>query len=274
MNMKAVLCIKHYLFILFYDILLKLYRGGIMEWGFLSITHIVSLVVAVGVVIISYYILKKINKKKQTIILFLLSLLGISAIIYNLIVWDSPIEYLPLHMCSINALLLPIAVITKNKYLVNLLLWCLGALIALILNVGVMNIEIFSPEFFFYFAPHIYEFAIPIFLVMLNHTKMDFRCIPVTILLTILIYTGVHFANIIINSYCIKNNIVDYKGDIIQVNYMFSIIPENILLKLFYKIIPHKYWYMYMVLPIIAIYLILVHLFWNKRKYDSDIIEV
>jgi len=40
---------------------------------------------------------------------------------------------------------------------------------------------------------------------------------------------------------------------------MYSITPEFPLLALFYQVIPCEYWYMYMVVPIVAVYLLLVY---------------
>ena len=156
-------------------------------------------------------------------------------------------------MCSINAIILPIAILTKNKYIGNLLiLWCVGALIALILNYPAADYDIFSWTFVIYYFPHIFEFGIPILLFVFKVIKLDYKTIPVTLITTFVIYTIVHFINVGLNNYFIKNNIVDYTGNIIQVNYMFSYYPDNPVLQIFYNIIPYKYFYMLIVLPIIG----------------------
>ena len=92
-----------------------------MKWGFFTPQHILTLILAAAMITGLYYILKNKSHKIQTAVLFLLSLSGIAAIIYNLVTWGSPLEYLPLHLCSINALILPVAVLTRNKTLGNLL---------------------------------------------------------------------------------------------------------------------------------------------------------
>lgn len=245
-----------------------------MKWGFFSLTHITSLIIAIGIIVGVFFLLKVFDRKKQIYILFSLSFFGIGAIIYNLLKWESPLEYLPFHMCSINALLLPIAVITKNKIIGNLLIvWCLGALFALIVNVHMAETYVFDWSFFFYYFPHISEFAIPIYLFAFKHVKLDYRCILSTLLITILIYTGIHFINMGINNYCIMHNIVDNSGELIQVNYMFSMFPSNALLNVFYNIIPHSYWYMFMVFPIVIIYLIIVYLpsiIKERKKHNTS----
>lgn len=225
-----------------------------MVWGSFTITHIITLIVAVLIVVGLYFILKNKSEKTQTIVLFILSLSGIAAIIYNLVAWDSPLEYLPFHMCSINAMLLPIAVLTKNKQLCNLLLlWCAGAGMALVMNMA--DAELFSWVFNFYYFPHVLELGIPILLFALGHSKMDYKCLPYTLLITLGIYTVVHFINLGINSYAIANNIVDWSGNIIQVNYMFSITPTNPILQIMYNILPYSYWYMLLCIVVVGIYL-------------------
>ena len=105
-------------------------------WGpMFGLTHIITLVFGVLINLGLYFLLKKAPEKVKIGVLFVLSFAGISAIIYNLVTWKSPFEYLPLHLCSLNAMLLPIAVFTRKKWACNLLLlWSLGSYIALILH--------------------------------------------------------------------------------------------------------------------------------------------
>ena len=75
-----------------------------MVWGTFTITHIVSLLLGAGIIIGLYFLLKNKTQKTQTLVLGVLSFAGIAAIIYNLAAWNSPIEYLPFHLCSLNAM--------------------------------------------------------------------------------------------------------------------------------------------------------------------------
>lgn len=232
-----------------------------MKWGSFGTVHIATLILAVLIILGLYFALRKASRKTQTIVLGVLSFSGIGAIIYNLVVWGSPIEYLPLHLCSINAILLPIVVFSRNKTLGNMLLvWCLGALAALVVNMAQAEYEIFSWTFVFYYFPHVLEFGIPILLFSLGIIEKHPKYIPSTLGITMLIYTGVHFCNLGINAYLTSNNVLDYAGNLIQVNYMYSIVPENPLLAIFKQIIPFDYWYMYMIVPILAVYLGIVYL--------------
>ena len=232
-----------------------------MTWGFLSSAHIISLILAVGIITLLYFILKNKSDRVKTIVLGILSFSGIAAIIYNLVAWNSPLEYLPLHLCSLNAMVLPFAVFTRKKVLNNLLLlWSIGALFALIINVSVSDAKILSWTFVFYYFPHVFELGIPILMFLLKLAKKDVKCIISTVVITMTVYTLIHFVNLWINSYAIKNNIVDWAGNVIKVNYMFSIYPNNPLLNLFYSIIPYQYWYMYLTMVVVVIYLGIVYL--------------
>lgn len=232
-----------------------------MTWGFLSSAHIISLILAVGIITLLYFILKNKSDRVKTIVLGILSFSGIAAIIYNLVAWNSPLEYLPLHLCSLNAMVLPFAVFTRKKVLNNLLLlWSIGALFALIINVSVSDAKILSWTFVFYYFPHVFELGIPILMFLLKLAKKDVKCIISTVVITMTVYTLIHFVNLWINSYAIKNNIVDLAGNVIKVNYMYSIYPDNPLLNLLYSIIPYQYWYMYLTMVVIVIYLGIVYL--------------
>ncbi len=227
-----------------------------MTWGSFGAIHITSLVLGIGIIIGLYFLLKKFSQKTQIIVLGILSFAGIGAILYNLLMWDSPVEYLPFHLCSLTAMVLPFAVWTKSKVLNNLLLfWGLGALLALVVNTAQANFEIFSWTFVFYFFPHLLEIGIPLLMFSLRLVKRDVKCIGTTLIITLVTYTVIHFINVGLNDYLLSNQVVDYAGNLIQVNYMYSIKPENPVLQLFYNLIPYPYWYMFLSLPLIVVYL-------------------
>ncbi len=231
-----------------------------MLWGSFGLNHILSLLMGAGIIIGLYFLLRRRSAKTQTIVLGILSFSGIAAMIFNLVAWGSPYEYLPLHLCSLTALVLPIAVFTRSKVLGNLLLlWSLGAVMALVVNTAQANFEIFSDIFAFYFFPHLLEFGIPILLFALGLVKKDIKCIVSTLLITLCALTLVHFANVALNNYFIANEILNPAGELIQVNYMYTIQPENPVLALFWSLIPYPFWYWMPAVPVILIYLLLVY---------------
>ncbi len=227
-----------------------------MTWGTFGIIHIITIILAVLINVALYQILKRTSLRTQRIVLGILSFAGIAAILFNLLAWNSPLEYLPFHLCSLSAMVLPFATLLRSERLGNLLLlWSLGALFAIIVNYAAAEYELFSWTFFFYYFPHVLELGIPIILLKLKHIRLNVKCIISTLIITMVSYTLIHLINVWINAHCIENNLTDYAGNIIQVNYMFSITPENPLLQLFHSIIPHPYWYMFLAIPVAALYL-------------------
>lgn len=231
-----------------------------MPWGFFSLTHILSLLFVPVFTVGMYYLLRDRSEKTQKMVLFLLSLWGIVSMIFNLLYFKSPFEDLPLHLCAFNAMVLPVVVLTKNKILGNVLfLWCLGAVAALILNNEMCEYSFFSWPIFFYYWPHVMEFSIPILLVCLKLIKKDPKCIYSSLGITVAIYTVVHFINLALNRYIRAHDIRNPEGEQILANYMYSLAPNNPLVEWFMKLIPGGYWHMYLTIPIMAVYLLIVY---------------
>ncbi len=229
-----------------------------MTWGTFGAVHLLTLVLSAGIIAALYFLLRNRSHKCQSIVLGILSFSGIAAVVFNLVAWNSPLEYLPFHLCSLTALVLPVAVLTSHKTLCNLLLlWGFGALCALVVNTAQAHFVVFSWTFFFYYIPHTLEAGIILLLFALKRAKTDPRCILSTVGITVAVYTGVHFINLAVNDYCLREGIVDYAGNTVRVNYMYSLWPENPVLDLLYT---KPYWYMFGILPIIGAYLCLVYI--------------
>lgn len=225
-----------------------------MIWGSFGKVHIATIIAAVLINFVLFLFLRKKSRKTQILILFALSIAGLGYTVYTLVFGKSIWENLPLHLFSLNAVLLPFAVLTRKKWACNLLLfWSVGAYIALILNQSMAATPIFSKVFVLYYAALVVGAGVPILLFALDLVDRDHNYIKTTLLITLVVYTFVHFVNLAINT----SGIVGPTGEIIQVNYMFSMAPENQLLNFFHLLIPSPYWYMFLTLP-----LILVYLFW------------
>lgn len=236
-----------------------------MVWGGFGPVRIATLIFAAAALIGLYFLLKKRNQKTQIIVLGVLSFWGIGAIVYNLS-GGYVLQNLPLQLCSYNAMMLPIVVFTRNKTLGNLLLvWSLGALAAIALPFELVETKLLSWDFFFYFFPHVVEFGIPILLFKLGLVQKDPKCIISTVGISMAAYTFSHLMNKLINSM----ELLNIDGNVISVNYMFSIEPANPLVELFYKVIPCEYWHMYMVIPILVVYLLVVYAPQLRRAYRS-----
>jgi uncharacterized membrane protein YwaF len=234
-----------------------------LKWGSFTPTHFISLAVSALIAFGLHFLLRNKSEKVQTWVMFVLSLYGVFALGYEIVVWGfggyNPIQwlqYLPLHMCAYNSILTPVLILTKNKILGNMLpLFATGAAIALLFNSIQADYSIMSFTFFSYFLTHTLGVALPYLMLSLGHVKPHPRYILPTAATTVGLYTLSHFANLIINAYLASVNALDWQDLLIQVNYMFSITPDNPVLALFYAIIPHPYWYMYLSFAVIALYL-------------------
>ncbi|MBQ8276720.1 MAG: YwaF family protein [Clostridia bacterium] len=231
-----------------------------MVWGSFGAVHLISLALAAGIIAGLYFWLRRCGAKTQTWVLGILSFSGVCAMVFNLVAWGSPLEYLPFHLCSLTAMILPFAVLTGSRILNNLLLlWGLGALAALVMNTAQAEFLLLSPAFFFYYFPHVFEFGVVVLMFLLGRVKKDAKCILPTLGITVLAYTAAHFVNLAVNAYSVANDLINPLGGPLRVNYMFSLTPENPLLQLFYDILPVPYWYMFLCIPIIAVYLCCIY---------------
>ncbi len=227
-----------------------------MAWGTFTTAHIISLICAILINVGIYFLLKNRSEKVQITVLGILSFAGIINFTCNLLIWGSPLEYLPLHLCNINAIILPFVVFTRNKVISNLtLLWSFGALFALILNTEVADTAIFGLEFNLFYFSHLLELGVPLIMFKLGLCKLEPKCIFSTLGITFVTYTAIFFINCAINEYTAANGILNLDGQPLIANYMYSVDPNNPLLELFYSWIPYKYWFMLPAFGIVIPYL-------------------
>jgi len=228
-----------------------------MQWGSFTPQHIISLIVSVGLAVSLHFILRKRSERTKVLVLFVLSLIGPLALLHDLY-WGlqtSVLLYLPLHMCSFNAILTPILVWTRNRFLGNLIpLFSVGAVLSLIFNSIQAHYTVFSFVFLFHFLSHTLGYCIPFLMFSLGLVKAHPRYILPCVGTTFGLYTLAHFANLIVNQILIAGNVTDSAGVLYQVNYMFSLSHGgNPALAFFWSLIPYEYFYMFATLPIIAL---------------------
>lgn len=215
-------------------------------WGEpLSITYIISMVVVFAVLIGFIFLLRNKSEKFIKIFLFPFSLLGIAAIIYNLLACENIYRNLPLNFCSYTAVLCPILVlINKRNVLGNYLLaGSIGALVALVLRESdCYEWSLLDGDFIFYYYPHMFEFIIPQVFIFIKKVEIKPIYMPFALVITIILYTI---------SYNI-GHYVNLKYDL-NTNYFFGEGPNNPVLEVCWKILPVKYWYMFLCFPLFLI---------------------
>ncbi len=235
------------------------------KWGFFSPTHIATIIIAILFPIALYFLIRNKSERTQRIVLFAFSMLGPITMLNEIIVYApmaSILVYLPIHLCSINAILTPILICTKNEFIGNITpLFSVGSGLAVIFNTIQADYSIFSVVFILYYSSHAMGCAIPFLMAKLGLVKIRPKYILPSVGIIFLLYTVVHLINVWINTACAAGNIVDGFGDLIQVNYMFSLHhEENPALKFFWSIIPYEYFYMLAVFPIIVVYYLLLNI--------------
>lgn len=222
-----------------------------MIWGTFGTNHLVSLAVGAVSIFALYIALMDSTRKKQIIVLFSFSLIGIISIVYDLIAYNNPIAHLPLSLSALNALLLPYTVLTRQKWCCNyMLVSSIGSYFALIFNYSMADKEIFTIPVILYFLSNVLSAGIPILLFELNLVKRDTKTIFSSISLLVDVYIIVHVVNIIINA----AKLTDKAGQVITVNYMSSLAPTNPVYDFFHILLPHSFWYMIITLPVVIVF--------------------
>ena len=226
-----------------------------MMTGFLGGRHLLSLGLFLAFFAILYSALRKRSLKCKRIVLAILSFAGIPAIIWYPIAYGDLLRFLPLELCSFTALLLPVAVLTGNRTLNNvLLLWSVGSFCAILLNPLETAWAPGDTEFWMFYAPHAAEAAVPWLSLALGLLRKDRRCIPAALGSTFLAYSFSHVCNRLINAR------FERIGSASRVNYMFTEYPENPVLDACWRVIPAPYWYGFVLLPFLVLLLILIYL--------------
>ena len=227
-------------------------------WGEpISINYILSMVFVFAVLIGLIFLLKNKSEKVVKIVLFPFSLLGLGAIIYNILAYgnvdqwnpltfnDNVYYHLPLNFCSYTALLCPLLVLmNKRNILGNYLLpGSIGAMAALTLREsGCYTMNIFEGDFIWYFYPHMFEFIIPQVFIFIKKVEIKPLYIPFALAITIVLYTISYNVGHYVN---IKHGV--------DTNYFFGERPNNPVLEMCWNIFPVKYWYMFLCFPLFLI---------------------
>ncbi|MBQ7064973.1 MAG: YwaF family protein [Firmicutes bacterium] len=156
---------------------------------------------------------------------------------------------LPLHLCNINLILIPISVLTKKRGLMSFCFFVgsLGALMAIFMpGIGFDGYSILLPRMIGFFGTHYIIAIMALAIVTFGLYRPRFRDLPVTVLTILLVTLAVHGINMLFR----------VTGLYPDSNYFFTINPEgNPVLEMFYKWIPYPFLYQ---LPCIGILLVYV----------------
>ena len=161
---------------------------------------------------------------------------------------------LPLHLCNINMILIPIAVWKKSRLMMSFCFFVgpLGAMMALMMpGTGFDGYSLLLPRMIGYYGTHFMVLIEGLALCTFGLYRPSLRDLPGTVV-TIL---AVSFAVFLINL------LLRWSGLHPKANYFFTVETEgNFLLELFHKWLPFPYLYVLPGLGILIPYMLLVTL--------------
>lgn len=175
---------------------------------------------------------------------------------------------LPLHLCNINMLLIPIAVMCNLQMLMSFCFFVgsLGASLAIVMpGTGFDHYSIFLPRMLGYFGTHYMVVIMAVAIVSFGLYRPKFSDLPKTCVVIMCI----SFCVFLINLLFMKT------GLYADANYFYSINPEsNPLLRLFYSIIPVPFLYQIPSLLILVPYMALITFgFWLFDRREKGVTE-
>ena len=161
---------------------------------------------------------------------------------------------LPLQLCNINMLLIPVAVLTGRRPLLSFCFFVgpLGALMALVMpGMGFDGYSLLLPRMLGYYGTHFMIVIEALAIVVFGLYRPRFRDLPGTWLTVFLISLGVFCVNLLLR----------FTGLHPKANYFFSMETEgNFLLELFHRWIPVPFLYLLPSIVILAAYMGLITL--------------
>ena len=161
---------------------------------------------------------------------------------------------LPLQLCNINMILIPIAVLRRSRPLMSFCFFLapLGALMALVMpGNGFDGYSIFLPRMLGYYGTHFMIVIEGLALASFGLYRPRFRDLPRTLLTAALIVLVIYCVNVLLR----------WSGLHPKANYFFAMETEgNALLELFYSWIPVPGLYLLPGAAILSVYMCLVTL--------------
>ena len=159
---------------------------------------------------------------------------------------------LPLQLCNINMIIIPIAVLKKNRSLMcfGFFLGPLGALMALLMpGNGFDGYSLLLPRMLGYYGTHFMVVIEGLALAAFGLFRPKFRDLPKAALAVLVIAFVIFLVNLLLR----------WTGLHPKANYFFSVETEgNFLLELFHRWLPFPFLYLLPCIVILGVYMLLV----------------
>ena len=177
---------------------------------------------------------------------------------------------LPLQLCNINMILIPIAVLRKSRPLQCFCFFIapLGAMMALLMpGTGFSGYSLLLPRMLGYYGTHFMIVIEGLAIACFGLYRPRYRDLPRAVLAAILIAICIFLFNMLLR----------WSGLHPKANYFFSVETEgNFLLEIFYKWIPYPFLYLLPSIGILGVYMVVVTIPFaiadrirRKRQEDS-----
>ena len=159
---------------------------------------------------------------------------------------------LPLHLCNINMILIPIAVLKKSRPMMcfGFFMAPLGAMLALVMpGIGFGGYSLLLPRNIGYYGTHFMIVMEGLAVVTYGFLSPRLKDIPLTILTAFLVTLAVFGINMLFRA----------TGLYPDANYFFSVVTEgNPILDIFHKLIPVPFLFLLPVMVIMGIYMLII----------------
>ena len=180
---------------------------------------------------------------------------------------------LPLHLCNINMILIPIAVMTDKRPLLSFCFFVgsLGAVMALCMpTTGFDGYSLLLPRMLGFYGTHFMIVIEALAIVTFGLYRPRFRDVPMTIVTLLAIELVI---------FCV-NMLLRWSGLHPKANYFFAVETEgNFVLELFYRLLPYPFLYLLPCALVLGAYqTVIISGFaladrLKKRKKDREVIK-
>lgn len=168
---------------------------------------------------------------------------------------------LPLQLCNINLFLIPIGVLTRRRFLLGFSFYVapLGAAMALLFpELPFTGFSLLTPRILGFYLTHALLIVCGLALTLLDFYRPTPRDYPGVICTFVLLALGAHLVNILLRATVCPG-----------ANYFFTFGADVSILNLFWRFIPHPFFYELPSLLILLGYMGLVQLvFWAPGAFD------
>ena len=225
-----------------------------------SPTHILMLLAAPIIFCIFYFSLRNRTEKTKRVVLLCLAIFNALIYIAYKIVMAFTFDVfiilkeLPLHLCNLNLILIPLAILTNNKLLMSYLYY-VGLLAAF---AGIMFFDsvflgknVFSFVVLVYFIYHAILLVFPLLLVSLKLFTPSLSYVWKALVVLVSLALIMHLVNLLFI----------HTGWCVEANYFYTMgMPDNPVLGMLMKLIPIPFLYYLPVAPVLYSFDVLITL--------------